>query len=135
MGCGITNGCGPCKSHGGGCGFHDGVVTDDEKLDTVPGNGVNPEGLARPLLNGVNDAPAGFGTKSGDVINGSVTVLGTGKNLLSGDGSNGFGLGASNCRNRSIAATCSGSGFVEGCGKGWLKASQPGFPFWFAESS
>src|SRR5450755_4667476 len=122
-------------SHGGGCGLHAGAVAGGKKLVTVPGNGVKPVGLAMPLLKGVNDAPAGFGTKSGCVRNGSTASLGVGKNLLSGDDWDvSAGPGLSNCRNRSIAASCSRSGLVAAWGKGWLNASQPMFPFWFAKS-
>ena len=79
-----------------------------------------------PLLKGVNDAPAGFGTNSGCVMNGSTVRLVAGKNWLSGDDcAASTGLGFSNCRNRSIAANCSRSGFVAACGKGWLNTSQP----------
>ena len=126
--CGITNGCGPCESHGGGCGAHAGTVTGGVTGVTIPGNGVKPAGFPIPLDNGVNDAPAGSGTKSGCVMLGSKTgaVLGTEKNLLSGDGSEAeTGLGSSNCRNRSIVATCSISGFVGVCGADGLNESHP----------
>ena len=83
-----------------------------------------------PLLRGVNDAPAGFGTKSGCVSNGSTTGLDAGKNLLSDDGcASSAGLELSSCRNRSIAASCCRSGFVAACGKGWLNVSQLEFSF------
>ena len=57
------NGCGPCESHGGGCGAHDGTAADSELTGaTIPGKGVKPIGRLMPLTSGVNDPPAGFGT-------------------------------------------------------------------------
>ena len=130
----MTNGCGPEISHGGGCGFQAGGATGVVKLVTTPGNGVNPDGLAMPLLNGLNDAPAGFGMNSGCVMKGSVAGLRTGKNSLSDAGSAEAGLGAIICRKRSMAASCSVSGLVVVWTKGWRKASQPELPLGFSDN-
>jgi len=62
------NGCGPCVSHGGGCSVQAGTATGFAAGVAISGSGIKPAGLPMPLVNGVNDAPAGFGTKSGCVM-------------------------------------------------------------------
>ena len=124
----MANGCGPCDNHGAGCGVQLGMTAGCEMGVTIPGNGVKPAGIPIPLLNGVNDAPAGFGANAGCVRFGSMGTMGAEKTLPSTADA---GLGASNCRNRSIAASCSRFGFSGVCGADALNESQLTVPFCF----
>lgn len=121
----MTKGWGPCNSQGGGCTLPIGAVTGAAKLAAVAlGRGARPVGLEIPLLNGTYEAPAGFGTNSGCIIIELPGDFGTGKNWLSDAGSVGpAGAGLSNCRKRSMAASCSSSDLVV-CGEGWEKVGQ-----------
>ena len=125
----MANGCGFWETHGGGCGAQAGVANGCGPGVVIPGSGFKPAGLPMPLLNGVNDAPAGLPANAGGggVRFGFTTNFGVGKNGLGGAA--GAGLGSRSCRNRSIAASCPGFGFT---GAGVLNESQTTFPFWFA---
>ena len=110
----MTNGCGPCRSHGGFCGVQVGAANVWLTGVSTPGNGVNPDGFEIPVVKGINEAPAGFGRKSGWLMFGFKTGLDDVKNLLSEvESAAGTVLGAINCWNRSMAASCSRSRFVE----------------------